>query len=86
MWGSMSSAPRAQFNPMDSNTIATTGPKFFKLWRYADGQLKSWNVNLHKGREHQVYTDHTWLAGDEHRLEPTASALPTSPTEEAVAA
>ena len=28
----------------------------------------------------------SWLAGDEHRLEPTASALPTSPTEEAVAA
>ena len=56
---------RVSFNPSDSNTLATTGPKFFKLWRYADGQLKVWNVNLHKGREHQGYTDHCWLPGDD---------------------
>jgi WD40 repeat protein len=56
---------RVSFNPADSNTIATTGPKFFKLWRYADGQLKVWNVNLHKGREHQGYTDHCWLPGED---------------------
>ena len=56
---------RVSFNPADSNTIATTGPKYFKCWRYADGALKVWNVNLHKGREHQLYTDHCWLPGDD---------------------
>ena len=56
---------RVGFNPSDANTLSTTGPKFFKLWRYADGQLKVWNVNLHKGREHQMYTDHCWLPGDD---------------------
>ena len=56
---------RVSFNPADSNTIATTGPKYFKCWRYADGALKVWNVNLHKGREHQLYTDHCWLPGED---------------------
>lgn len=56
---------RVGFNPSDANTLSTTGPKFFKLWRYADGQLKVWNVNLHKGREHGNYTDHCWLPGDD---------------------
>ena len=56
---------RVSFNPADANTLATTGPKFFKMWRYADGSLKAWNVNLHKGREHQGYTDHCWLPGED---------------------
>lgn len=56
---------RVSFNPVDPNTLATSGPKFLKMWRYTDGQLKVWNVNLHKGREHQNYTDHCWLPGED---------------------
>ena len=55
---------RITFNPSDCNCMATTGPRFFKMWRFADGGLKVWNVNLHKGKDHPVYTDHTWLSGE----------------------
>ena len=48
---------RVSFNPADANTIATTGPKFFKMWRYTEGSLKVWNVNLHKGLKRVSYDD-----------------------------
>ena len=56
---------RISFNPADPNMLATSGPKFWKMWRYADGGLKPQNINLHKGREHQGYTDHCWLPGED---------------------
>jgi WD40 repeat protein len=80
---------RISFNPADTNTLATTGPKFFKQWRYADGGLKVWNVNLHKGREHQGYTDHCWLPGDDRyapRRNSTAATPRAMPTRAAAAA
>jgi len=59
----MVSATRVTFNPADVTTICTSGPKFLKLWRNADGQLKGFNFGLGK-REHQNYTDHCWLPRD----------------------
>ena len=54
---------RVTFNPCDMSTICTSGVKFLKLWRNADGQLKGFNLGLGK-REHQNYTDHCWLPRD----------------------
>merc|ERR1712185_323072 len=34
MLGSAFGISRISFNPADTNTMATTGPKFFKQWRY----------------------------------------------------
>ena len=56
-------ATRVTFNPADTSTIGTSGMKFLKLWRNADGQLKGFNFSLGK-REHQNYTDHCWLPND----------------------
>jgi WD40 repeat protein len=57
------SISRISFNPVDTNTLVATGPKFLRLWRFAEGALKPWNVHMPKARDHAVYTDHVWLAG-----------------------
>ena len=64
--GPAPSISRASFNPADATMIAASGPRFFRLWRFADGkELKPWNVAASKGREHPAYTDHLWLPGDD---------------------
>lgn len=51
---------RVSFNPSDSSTLGSSGAKFLKLWRSAEGQLKGWNLGLGK-REQPHYLDHCWL-------------------------
>ncbi len=59
----MQPVTRVSFNPSDSSTLGSSGAKFLKLWRNADGQLKGWNLGDHRGKAQtqQTYLDHCWL-------------------------
>ena len=63
---------QADICPADPSLIAVSGAGFFRLFRMADGSLRSIIVNLK--RDPQDYTCHCWI-GDEHVLVGTSSGM-----------
>ena len=61
---------QADICPADPSLIAVSGAGFFRLFRMADGSLRSIIVNLK--RDPQDYTCHCWI-GDEHVLVGTSN-------------
>eukprot|EP00698_Gefionella_okellyi_P005561 TRINITY_DN15065_c0_g1_i1.p1 TRINITY_DN15065_c0_g1~~TRINITY_DN15065_c0_g1_i1.p1 ORF type:complete len:1237 (-),score=364.60 TRINITY_DN15065_c0_g1_i1:70-3780(-) len=54
---------KVSFSPYDNAQLAVSGPRFLRIFRSMEGQLKAFNP-IGTKREPQNYTDHQWVTED----------------------